>query len=252
MDTKPPATTVPHSTASAAVATVAVWDVPTRLFHWALVTCLACAWPSYHYAERLGDPTLKWHRYNGLAVLVLLVFRLLWGFLGSSTARWRHFLRWPWHAASYAIDLMRGRDRNFLGHNPLGTYMIIALLTAVASQAVLGLLVVEHNDTTWGPLYKLVGEATQKQVQHWHAAALYWVILPLIGAHIVANTLYGLLKHDPLVRAMITGRKPAGDYEDAREAVIARDANLRALGTLVLAIGIVFGGIVALGGKLFY
>jgi cytochrome b len=233
-------------------ATVAVWDAPTRLFHWALVTCLACSWPSYQYAETLGDPTLKWHRYNGLAILVLLVFRVLWGFLGSSTARWRHFVRWPWHAAGYALDLVRGRDRKFLGHNPLGTYMILALLLVVAGQSLLGLVIVEHNDTTWGPLYKLVSESTQKRVQHWHAAALYWVILPLIAAHIIANTLYGLLKRDPLVRAMITGRKPAADYEDGREAIIARDVNLRALGTLVLAIGIVFGGIMALGGKLFY
>jgi cytochrome b len=231
---------------------VIVWDWPTRAFHWLFVMCIASAWPSFQFAERLGDPTLKWHRYNGYAILVLVVFRLLWGFLGSSTARWASFVRWPWTAASYGLDLLRGRDRKFLGHNPLGTYMILALLAAVIAQSVLGLLIVEHNDTTWGPLYKLVSEDKQKDVQHWHGLMLYWVILPLVMAHVVANSLYGLLKHDPLIRAMVTGRKPADDYEDGGEAVIARDVTLRATGTLVLALAIVFGGIVMLGGKLIY
>ncbi len=231
---------------------VAVWDWPTRAFHWLFVVCVASAWPSYQYAERLGDPTQKWHRYNGYAILVLTVFRLLWGFVGSSTAHWSAFVRWPSTAAGYGLDLLRGRDRKFLGHNPLGTYMILALLAAVMAQSMLGLVIVEHNDTTWGPLYKLVGEATQKDVQHWHARTLYWVILPLVAAHIVANTLYGFVKKDPLIRAMVTGRKPAEDYEDGREAIIARDVTLRAAGTFVLAVAIVFGGIVALGGKLFY
>ena len=233
-------------------ATVAVWDLPTRLFHWALVTTLLSTWPSYQYAEALGDPTQKWHRYNGYAILVLVVFRLIWGVMGSSTARWSSFVRWPWDAARYGLDLVSGRDRKFLGHNPMGTYMILALLAAVTGQAMLGLVIVEHNDTTWGPLYKLVDEGLQKTVRRWHGAGLYWVILPLIAAHIVANSLYGLIKKDPLVRAMVTGRKPAADYEDAAEAQIARDVNLRAAGALVLAVAIVFGGITLLGGKLFY
>jgi cytochrome b len=231
---------------------VAVWDWPTRAFHWLFVVCIACAWPSFQFAERLGDPTLKWHRYNGYAILVLVVFRLLWGFLGSSTARWASFVRWPWTAAGYGLDLVRGRDRKFLGHNPLGTYMILALLAAVIAQSVLGLVITEYNDTTWGPLYKLVSEGSKKAVQQWHGLLLYWAILPLATAHIVANSLYGLLKKDPLIRAMITGRKPEDDYEDGREAVIARDVALRAAGTFVLSVVIVFGGIVLLGGKLFY
>jgi cytochrome b len=231
---------------------VVVWDWPTRAFHWLFVAAIASAWPSYQYAERLGDPTLRWHRYNGYAILVLVVFRLLWGFLGSSTARWSSFVRWPWTAAGYALDLLAGRDRKFLGHNPLGTYMILALLAAVIAQSLLGLVIVEHNDTTWGPLYKLVGAAKQKDVQYWHGLMLYWVILPLVAAHIVSNTLYGMLKRDPLIRAMITGRKPAADFEDGLEATIARDVTLRAAGTFVLAVAIVFGGIFTMGGKLFY
>ncbi len=233
-------------------ATVRVWDLPTRLFHWSLVFCIASAWVSFRYAETIGDPTLKWHRYNGYAILVLLVFRGLWGFCGSSTSRWRAFVTWPWHAAAYGLDLVRGRDRHYLGHNPMGTYMILALLTVVGVQATMGLFVVEHNDTSWGPLYKLVSEATQKWITRWHIWTFFWIILPLIGAHIVANTLYGLLKKDPLITAMVTGKKPAGDYEDASEAVIARDVWLKAAACLAAALTIVFGGILVLGGKIFY
>jgi cytochrome b len=231
---------------------VRVWDVPTRLFHWALVFCLASAWLSFRYAEVLGDPTLKWHRYNGYAILTLLVFRILWGVFGGSTARWSHFVRWPWDAARYGIDVLRGRDRKFLGHNPLGTYMILALLFVVAAQGLAGLFVVEHNDTTWGPLYKLASEATQKTLLSWHLWTFNWVILPLVGLHITANILYGLVKKDPLIRAMVSGRKPADDYEDAAALEVANDSKWRALACLAAAIAIVLGGITLLGGRLFY
>jgi cytochrome b len=231
---------------------VSVWDLPTRLFHWSLVTCIASAWISFRYAETLGDPTLKWHRYNGYAILVLLIFRVLWGFVGSSTARWSAFVTWPWTAARYGIDLLRGRDRHFLGHNPMGTYMILALLAAVGVQATVGLFVVEHNDTSWGPLYKLVSEAWQKRLTSWHIWAFFWIILPLVGTHILANTLYGLIKKDPLITAMVTGKKPAAPYEDAAEVVIARDVWLRAAACLAVALVVVFGGITLLGGKVLY
>lgn len=241
-----------HSAPNAAATTVQVWDWPTRAFHWSLVTCVLATYPSYQFAERLGDATMKWHRYNGCAILILIFFRLIWGFVGSSTSRWLSFVKWPWDAAGYAFDLMRNRDRHFLGHNPLGTYMVLALLAAVALQSSIGLFIVEHNDTTWGPLYKLVSESTQKWLHKWHVWGFYYVILPLIGLHILANSLYGIVKKDPLIRAMITGKKPAGHYEDGNEAVIVSNVTTRAATTFAIAMAIVLGGIVVLGGKLFY
>jgi cytochrome b len=231
---------------------VRAWDWPTRVFHWSLVICIVSAWASFRYAETLGDPTLKWHRYNGYTILVLLVFRVLWGFMGSSTSRWRAFVTWPWHAAGYGLDLLRGRDRHYLGHNPLGTYMILALLSLVTAQAVMGLFVVEHNDTSWGPLYKLASEANQKRITSWHIWSYFWLILPLIAAHVTANVLYGLVKKDPLITGMITGKKPPAEYQDQPEAVIAADVSLRAAACFAAALGIVFGGITLAGGKLFY
>jgi cytochrome b len=173
----------------------------------------------------------------------------------ASLERLRHSgsvgVSWPWTAIGYGVDLVRGRDRHFLGHNPLGTYMVLGLLTIVGVQAVLGLFTVEHNDSgAFGPLYRIVSETTYKQLSYWHIWAFYWVVLPLICLHITMNTLYGLIKKDPLIRAMVTGKKPAADYEDSHEAHIARDVLLRALASLVAAIAIVFGGIVLLGGKL--
>jgi cytochrome b len=232
--------------------TVRAWDWPTRAFHWSLVLAIISAWVSFEFAEKLGDASLKWHRYNGYFILTLIVFRLIWGVVGSSTSRWSAFVTWPWTAAAYGLDLVRGRDRHFLGHNPLGTYMILGLLALVSIQGLLGLMTVEHNDTTWGPLYKLVSEENQKRVLYWHTRIFNWFILPLVSLHIIANSLYGIVKKDPLVRAMITGRKPSGTYEHQHEAQLVSGLAVRAALSFALAAAIVLGGIVALGGKLFY
>ena len=231
---------------------VRAWDVPTRVFHWALVLLMIGAWASFDFAEAFADNTMKWHRYNGYAILVLVVWRILWGFVGSSTSRWSSFVRWPGVAAGYFVDVVRGRDRHFLGHNPLGTYMVLALLGATALQATLGLMTVEHNDVTWGPLYKLVSEATNQRISYYHVRLFNYLILPLVIAHIAANLLHGLVKKHPLIPAMFTGSKPAAPYEDGHEAVIVARPILRALACLAVSAIIVLGGILALGGKLFY
>jgi cytochrome b len=160
---------------------------------------------------------------------------------------------WPWRAIGYGLDIARGRDRMYLGHNPLGTYMILALLAIVSAQAFVGLFIVEHNDTTWGPLYKWVrDEAWQKRLLAWHLWAFYWIILPLVALHVTVNVLYQVIKKDPLVTAMVTGTKPAAAYEDEREAVVASSVHLRAFACLGISVAIVLGGIVAGGGRLFY
>jgi cytochrome b len=229
---------------------VRAWDLPTRLFHWTLVTLLISAWVSFRFAEAVGDYTLRWHRWNGYAILVLIVFRLIWGLVGSSTSRFASFVSWPWSAAGYILDMLRGRDRRYLGHNPLGAWMIIGLLTVVTVQGILGLYTVEHNDITAGPLYRTVPEAVWQQLSKWHLWVFYWVILPLVGVHVTANVLYGAVKHEPLVAAMVTGVKPVSDYEDGTEAQIVKRPLLRAFAVLCISAGIVFGGIVLLGGRL--
>jgi cytochrome b len=230
--------------------TVSAWDSPTRLFHWLLALLILAAWASWRYSEVIGDNTLKVHRWIGHAILVLIVFRLLWGFLGSSSSRFAAWVRWPWTAAGYAWRLLRGQTPLYLSHNPLGGYVIAAMLGAVALQGGLGLFTVEHNDITAGPLYRLVSEDTQTTISSWHRWFFYWVILGLVAVHIVANVWYGFAKKEPLITAMITGRKPAAAYEDAAEAVIVPYPVLRGLACLLVACALVFGTIFALGGKM--
>jgi cytochrome b len=228
---------------------VKAWDWPTRAFHWTLVFCVISAWASFRLADRVGDPTLIWHRWNGYALLILIVFRLIWGFVGSSTSRFAAFVTWPWTAARYAFDMLRGSKRAFLGHNPLGAWMILALLAAVATQGLLGLFSLEHNELVAGPLKRLIAHETSEKVTKWHVW-FFNVILALAAVHIAANALYGLVKKEPLIRAMVTGAKPAEAYEDQNEAEIASGVGFRALLSLLIAAGIVFGGIIALGGRI--
>jgi len=229
---------------------VIAWDLPVRLFHWTLVLLLASAWVSFQYAEALGDFRLKWHRWNGYAILVLIAWRLLWGFVGPPRARFSSFVSSPIAALRYARDLFDGRARHYLGHNPLGAWMVLALIAVVASQAALGLFAVEHNDLATGPLYRLVGNELAKQLTRWHSFTFHWLVLPLVVLHVAANVLYGLLAREPLVKAMVTGRKPLRPYEDAVEAAPQGMIWLRALGVLVAAAVLVFGTILALGGRL--
>jgi cytochrome b len=228
---------------------VKAWDWPTRAFHWTLVLCIVSAWASFKLADRIGDPTLIWHRWNGYTILVLLVFRVIWGFVGSSTSRFSAFVTWPWHAAGYAFDLVRGGKRPFLGHNPLGAWMILALLSAVAVQGMLGLFSLEHNELVAGPLKRLIAHELSEKVTKWHVW-FFNVILAMVALHITANVLYGLVKKDPLIRAMVTGRKPAEVYEDQSEAQIVPAVGMKAFVSLLIAGCIVFGGIVLAGGRI--
>ena len=233
---------------------VRVWDLPTRLFHWTLVFLIFSSWASFEFSDVIGDTSLLWHRFNGYAILVLLIWRVLWGVVGSPSARFHRFLAWPWTAARYGIDMIRGRDRHYLGHNPLGAYMIIALIAIVATQGILGLMSTEHNYVTWGPLSALAGsDEASIELGKWHAWMFESVLLWFIALHIAANVLYRLVKKDRLIEAMVTGKKPPGTYDDA-DAVANNQIPrplLRALVCLIIAAAIFVGAITVLGGKFF-
>ncbi len=233
-------------------AQVTAWDLPTRLFHWALVLCVASAWVSYRFAEAIGDATLVWHRCNGLVILTLLVWRVLWGFAGSSTARFASFVRSPRAAWDYARELRAGTSRRYLGHNPLGAWMILAFLAALFTQAGFGLFAIDDNDLTGGPLYRLVSEATNTWATRWHGRVFHYVILPLVAIHIAANLLYGAVKKEPLITAMVTGSKPAVDYADgSRCGSIAQHVPLLARRCASWQRrSIVLGTIFGMGGKM--
>jgi cytochrome b len=238
-----------HDTSSIA-SRVHAWDWPTRAFHWSLVTLIFCAWASFELAPRIGDVSLRWHRWNGYAILILVVFRVFWGFAGSSTSRFSAFIRWPWIALRYGLDTLSGKSRPFLGHNPLGSWMIVALLTAVAVQGTLGLFTEEHNYTSAGPLRRLLEDNTAERISKLHVQG-FKVLLVLIALHVLANSLYQIIKNDPLITGMITGRKPVASYEDAAALVLASRLGMRACICLAAAITLVFGSVTVLGGRIF-
>ena len=234
-----------------AIEKVRVWDLPTRIFHWTLVASIAVAYLTYTYSEALADPTLMYHRYTGYLILILVVWRLLWGIAGSETSRFSSFVRRPATAAKYTANLANGSDRHFLGHNPLGGYAVIAILAIVAAQGVLGLLTEEHNGVTWGPLYFLVPSEQRAMVTGWHHSFFYWGVLAIVGVHIAANAFHVVVKREPLVRAMVTGRKPKMDYAD-HDAPPKLASSALAFLLLGVAVAIVFGSIKLIGGRLFY
>lgn len=233
----------------APIETVAAWDLPTRLFHWSLVALVLAAWVSAEFSGAIGDRLMVWHRWNGLAILVLLVWRLLWGIVGPSRARFASFVRGPRQMIDYLRALAEGGSVRYLGHNPVGAGMVIALVLALIAQACFGLFATDDNDLVGGPLHRLVGEGTNDWATGWHRRIFDFVLLPLVAVHIVANVVYQSVKKDPLIRAMVTGSKPAGAYVDVDEGADPEPVALRAVLCLAAAAALVFGGILAAGGK---
>ncbi len=227
----------------AAPATVLAWDLPTRLAKWLLAALVGLAFVSKYY----GDAGLIWHQWNGLSILVLLVFRLLWGVAGGSTARFSGFVRGPAAIARYVGGLLRGKPPHYLGHNPVGALVILGLIGLVGAQALTGLFT-SDDIIVYGPMTPVASDATIARASALHQQ-IYPYLLALIGLHVAANIAYSLFGRDNLIRAMITGRKPAGQFVDRAPATPG--SVLAALACLVLAAGIVFGGIALAGGNPF-
>jgi cytochrome b len=220
--------------------TVRAWDVPTRLFHWTLVTLIILA----PLTANSGDPLKTNHKYVGYAILTLVLWRLLWGFFGSSTSRFRAFFPWPWKVLPYLFGLLRGQKAHYLGHNPLGSVMVMLLLAAALVQGTAGLFTTDKVVTA-GPLYPLGSTAWNSLAAAYHSYG-FIVILSLAGLHVLANLLYSAFSGVNLIGAMVNGKKPEKEYVDERQ-VEARPVAL-ALGLLILSAVVVIGGIWAVGG----
>ena len=171
-----------------------VWDLPVRLFHWVLAALIAFSWWSVEY-----DHT-SWHIWSGCAILTLLIFRFLWGFAGSSTARFSGFVRGP----RAVVDYLRG-EWTGVGHTPLGALSVVALLAAVSVQVGLGLFAEDEDGIYMGPLARLVSSDTSDKVRDVHALWFY-VVLGLIVLHVLAIFYYRVFRGSKLTKPMITGR----------------------------------------------
>ena len=221
-------------------ASVIAWDGPTRVFKWALVFVVLDGWVSNTYGADLP----AWHKCNGYAALVLITFRVFWGFAGGSTARFASFFAGPDKVLTY----LRAAPK-FLGHNPLGGWMVITLLVVVAAMGVTGLFSADEDRLIIdGPLAKTVSDAGIDFAARWHRH-IFTALEIFIAVHITANVVYAFTKGEPLIQAMVTGRKPAGGYADMSAAVPGSWG--KAAVCLVLAATLVFGAIYAAGGRPF-
>ena len=180
-----------------------VWDLPVRIFHWGLASAFLAAFVT----NRLGVTYFKYHVWAGYAVLALVAFRVVWGFLGTRHARFGNFLRKPREVLAYVRSLFSGHGPHYAGHNPAGALMVLALLAGAGVQAVTGLF---SNDEIFnvGPLYGLVTKAQSLVLTSVHSK-LFYVLAAAIAAHVLAVLAHKIFKGENLVRAMITGRKPA-------------------------------------------
>ena len=185
-----------------------VWDIPTRVFHWLLAALVAAAW----LMIELG--VIEWHARIGQAVLALIVYRVLWGIVGSETAQFWNFIKGPTAVFSYACGLLTGRPPQVVGHNPLGALMIVALLGLIATQATLGLFA---NDDIYfdGPLRHLVDKATSDSLTGLHKLGFNF-ILAAVSIHITAALFHLFVKRENLIAPMITGRK---DWQGSRPSL---------------------------------
>jgi len=179
---------------------VRVWDLPTRLFHWSIVALVFVSWLS---ADQ-GLMTI--HLWSGSALLALLLFRIGWGVVGSTTSRFRDFLHPPRKVAGYLKAMAGGEKPLHAGHNPAGGLMVVALIAILLAQALTGLFANDGLHFS-GPFANWVSEETSVQATTIHGA-IFNVLLLLIWCHVVAVGFYLFVKGDNLVRPMFTGKKP--------------------------------------------
>ncbi|MBK9442715.1 MAG: cytochrome b/b6 domain-containing protein [Comamonadaceae bacterium] len=181
-------------------AVVRVWDAPTRVFHWALAICVVCL----VVTAQIGGSAMMWHFRFGYAVLSLLCFRLVWGFVGGHWSRFGSFLYRPRQVWRYVQG--RGEAMDSVGHNPMGAFSVFALLGFLSLQVGSGLFS-DDEIAAAGPLVKFVSANWVGNATFYHKEVGKLILLVLVALHLVAIAAYLLKKGENLVRPMLTGDK---------------------------------------------
>lgn len=172
----------------------AIWDLPVRLFHWLLVALIAFSWWS------AKNDAIELHLWSGYAILTLIIFRLLWGLVGSSTARWSSLF----HSPRRIIDYLRNSDAwKAIGHSPLGALSVLAMLVVLKVQIATGLLNADDDGLENGALSHLVSEDAAEVAHDLHED-LFNVLLALIALHVAAILFYWL-RGKNLLGPMVSG-----------------------------------------------
>lgn len=186
----------------AEVSRIRVWDPALRLFHWSLAALVIANW----LLGKFGPNNMSLHFWLGYATIALLVFRLVWGFIGPGPARFRSFLRGPRDIAAYGRDIVSREPSHWHGHNPLGGLAVIAMLAVLIWQVSTGLISDPEDFINVGPLADKVSHQTATSAVGWHHLGSD-LILILVLLHIATILFYRFWKNEDLVGAMITGWK---------------------------------------------
>lgn len=206
-----------------------IWDLPTRLFHWMLVLLVLIAWRSAEQRD------ISLHVLAGSGLAGLLVFRLWWGFFGSSTARFANFLKGPGAVIAYARSIWTHKEPE-LGHNPMGGWSVAGLLLCLIGLIGFGLFAVDTDGLDSGPFADTVDFDTGRLASHLHARFFDGLEI-LVALHLMAILFYHLIKRHKLVHAMVTGRQP---HLTDEEAFIPGSRQMLAIGAaLGLAVALV-------------
>jgi cytochrome b len=184
-----------------AAAPLDVWDLPQRIVHWAMVALLIALVAT----AKLGGGAMDWHVRAGEAMLTLVLFRILWGFLGSHHARFSTFVRGPGAVIAYARSLLRPRHAHYAGHNPLGGWMVVLLLVALLMQASAGLFA-NDDIATEGPLARFISKNLSDAISSFHSRNA-WFVVALASVHVAATLFYLIWFKENLIRPMIDGVK---------------------------------------------
>jgi cytochrome b len=178
-----------------------VWDLPTRLFHWALAVCVIGSIAS----AKIGGNAMVWHFRFGYAIFALLAFRLIWGFVGGRWSRFASFVRGPGTVLRYLRGQQLPGEHLDAGHNPLGALSVLALLAFLAIQVATG-LVADDEIANSGPLVRFVSGATSQLATGWHTDVGQWILIALVVLHLAAIGVYAW-RGQRLVGPMLTGDK---------------------------------------------
>lgn len=209
-----------------------VWDLPTRLFHWTLAIAVL---------GLIGtglSGVMEWHFRLGYTVLALLLFRLLWGFVGGRWSRFAAFI----YAPGSVVNYLRGRAHpdHLIGHTPLGALSVFAVLAILAFQVATGLMADDEISAS-GPLTRFVAGAVVSFATGWHKAQGKWIVIVLVSLHVLAVLFHVLVKRHRLVRPMVSGDKLVssanGQVAESRDDAASRGL---ALVLFVLCAGVAY------------
>lgn len=214
---------------------VRLWDLPTRLFHWSLVLGIGFSW----FCAETGGNWMVWHERSGVFLLALVLFRVVWGVIGSDTARFANFMVSPLRAFQHRRELAGQGTAFHAGHNPLGAWMVVALLAVVVFQGVTGLFATD-DIMTEGPLIGLVSGKTADLLTTVHHLTFNGILL-LVFIHVAAVLFYRFAKRTNLIKAMVVGKADWPVTQAPPQALSFKPAWLGLVVFAVIYAGVYFG-----------